>query len=294
MTTVEIEFRKQEMKDLLCYNNIPSDNLILKDNPYILKYHRPPTGSFAACVNSMKLLHCETANFWTHFLPAVLAVLCIISNFLSYPLSFIKHDFDWDVLTTQDRILLSLGVFGITVCFGTSSMFHVFCTHSRWSKLFNQFDLMAVMFMLTCLAISISYFKFANTDTYLVIAFELVVGTISIKTVASLTDANAKGFRVIVYSFSIFLLWLPCLFSIYLNTHVQVDYNTKNLVLQSISCAILGGIFYASKIPEKILPGYFDLIGSSHMWMHVFTSFAAFYMYEAILMTATFRYELST
>ena len=272
--------------ELISYDQIPMHHTQTRDNQYILRYHRPYTASISACLKSMTILHNETANFWTHFLPTLLAILFILSNFLFYPLSFYSHQFDWGILQLQDRLVLSLAVFGMVLCFGTSSFFHIFSSHSGWSKILNQFDLLAIMFMNTCLAISWSYFLFANNDRYYVIIFNTMVGVFSMKTVFSLTDPAAKVYRVLIYIIAIVLLAIPCLLSLYFDSHLLVDSHTKYLVLYSLVFNTLGGLFYASRIPERFLPGYFDLFGSSHMCMHVCTATGVFCLYESILQAA--------
>ena len=236
------------------------------------------------------MLHCETANFWTHFIPALLAVLFILSNLLFYPLSFYTHQFDWSILQLQDRLVLSLAVFGISVCFGISAIFHLFSSHSEFGEVLNQFDLVGIMFMNTCLATSWSYFLFTNNTRYYVIIFDIIVGVFSMKKAFSLTDPAAKVYRVLIYIISILLLVAPCFISLYLDSHILVDNLTKCLLLHASVFNTLGGLLYASKIPEKFLPGYFDLFGSSHMCMHVCTALGVFFLYESILQTAISTY----
>lgn len=278
------------MEPLINYDQIPMHHTQIKDNPYILRYHRPYTTSASACLKSMTVIHCETANFWTHFLPVLLATSFILSNLLFYPLSFHSHEFNWSMFQLQDRLLLSLATFGIIVCFGTSSVFHVFSSHSKWSEVLNQFDLAGIMFMNMCLAISWSYFLLTDNDRYYVIIFNIVTGVFSIKTVFSLTDPKAKVYRVLIYIIAILLLAAPCLLSLYFDSHVLVDSHTKYLIVYASVFNTLGGLFYASKIPEIFLPGYFDLFGSSHMCMHVCTASGVFLLYEGILKTAIIRY----
>ena len=274
--------------DLISFEQIPPQNTLLRDNPSILNYHRPPTVSLSTCIKSMTKLHCETANFWTHFVPTIFALLLILSNLLFCPLSFFKHDFDFDLLKYQDKLFLSIGLQGVCVCFGTSSIFHVFSSHINWNTKLNQFDLMGIVYMNTSLSISFCYFKLYNNN--LVLSFSItslvVIGTVSILIVRALNDPRAKGLRVLILVAATFFLSLPSLLSLCLNTHIQVDMLTKYMFASCIIICAMGGIFYATKIPEILFPGYFDLIFSSHMLMHVCTAVGVFVFYEAVLKTA--------
>ena len=280
------------MNDLISYDQIPH-NTLLRDNPNIINYHRAPTVSSSACIQSMAKLHSETANFWTHFVPSIFAFLFILSNMLYYPLSFLKHDFDWDLVTFQDKIFLSFGLQGICVCFGASSIYHVFSCHINWNNMLNQFDLMGIIYMNTSLSISFSYFKLYNSNIVLILAITslVIIGTIAILIVRVLNDPSAKGFRVLIYAISTFCITLPPLLSVCLNSHIQVDMLTKWLLFSCVFVCAIGGIFYATKIPEILLPGYFDLIFSSHMLMHVCTAVGVFAVYEAVLKTAVSAHQ---
>ena len=276
------------MNNLISYHQLPPNDTLFRDNPNIIHYHRRPTVSSSACVQSMTKLHCETANFWTHFVPSMFALLLILCNIFSYPFSFFEHDYDWDLFNFQDKMFLSIGLQGIFVCFGTSALYHVFSCHLNWNGILNQFDLMAIIYMVISLSVSFSYFKLYSSSLILSlsITLQVIFGTICLIIARTLNDPKAKAYRVIFYVVAAFFLILPPLLSFCFSSHIQVDTQTKWMILSSFTVSVFGGLFYASKIPEVFLPGYFDLIFSSHMLMHVCTSAGAFILYEAIFRTA--------
>ena len=234
------------------------------------------------------MLHCETANFWTHFIPALLAVLLILSNLLFYPLSFYTHQFDWSILQLQDRLVLSVGLVGVCVCFSISSIFHILSCHAELAAVWNQLDLMGIIFMNTLLSVSLSYYKFYGsiTGSSISISFVVITGTVSILIVRAMRDPRDKPRRVLVYAIATLLLSLPPCISIYWKTHTHTDVQAAYLVGSGLICGGVGGIFYATRLPERLFPGYFDLLCSSHMCMHVFTAVAVFLIYESIIKTA--------
>lgn len=48
------------------------------------------------------------------------------------------------------------------------------------------------------------------------------------------------------------------------------------------ACYIFGAILYAARIPEKLSPGRFDLIGSSHQIFHMFVLAGSYCHYLSI------------
>ncbi|KAH8861391.1 Adiponectin receptor protein [Schistosoma japonicum] len=48
----------------------------LRDNDFILHYHRPQLNTFWACFKSIFRVHTETGNIWTH----LLGKLCLFHN----------------------------------------------------------------------------------------------------------------------------------------------------------------------------------------------------------------------
>lgn len=43
---------------------------------------------------------------------------------------------------------------------------------------------------------------------------------------------------------------------------------------------LIGALMYATRIPERFLPGFFDYVGSSHQWFHVLVVLAVLIHYK--------------
>lgn len=47
-------------------------------------------------------------------------------------------------------------------------------------------------------------------------------------------------------------------------------------------CSILAGVIYGSRLPERLLPGKFDIIGNSHHFLHVFSALSTEYAFKIL------------
>lgn len=47
-------------------------------------------------------------------------------------------------------------------------------------------------------------------------------------------------------------------------------------------CSIVGGVIYGTRLPERLLPGKFDIIGNSHHFLHVFAALSTEYAFKIL------------
>ncbi|KAF6769988.1 hypothetical protein AHF37_11919 [Paragonimus kellicotti] len=57
----------------------------LKDNDYILRYHRPQLNTCWACFKSIFRVHTETGNIWTHLLAVIGLIMGSLVDRLRFP-----------------------------------------------------------------------------------------------------------------------------------------------------------------------------------------------------------------
>ncbi len=62
-------------------------------------------------------------------------------------------------------------------------------------------------------------------------------------------------------------------------------------VLASGSLYVLGALTYASRIPERFLPGKFDFWGQSHQLFHLCVVVAAVLHYKSVIVALNWRLE---
>ena len=58
---------------------------------------------------------------------------------------------------------------------------------------------------------------------------------------------------------------------------VSLDYFIRHVI-----CAVLAGFMYSTRLPERLLPGRFDLIGNSHHFLHIFAALGTEFAFKII------------
>ena len=126
-------------KKLLEYDEIPSWH---QDNEYILSGYRPETNSTKMCFASWLYIHNETANIYSHLVPAIAAIVAEMMLFrffqVRYPAS-----------TMADRIVFAVFLLAAAVCLGMSSSYHTLMNHSAsTSNLWLRFDYVGIVILI--------------------------------------------------------------------------------------------------------------------------------------------------
>ncbi|KAL5414395.1 hypothetical protein PMIN04_009033 [Paraphaeosphaeria minitans] len=107
---------------LLTYNELP-DWYRLEASPFITSHYRPPSHSVAKSIQSLAQLHNETANIYTHLIPAL--ILAFSLPLLQLNISDAYADAPW-----IDRFMLTLTPIAALFTFSASANFHTLCNHS--------------------------------------------------------------------------------------------------------------------------------------------------------------------
>ena len=106
---------------LLKYDDLP---VWAQDNSYIHANFRPSTHSYKDCLRSCFYMHNETGNIYSHLLATIWMIVLPI---ILYPYAK-AHYPSADV---DDWIVLGLFFLGGALCFGLSTVYHVFSSHSH-------------------------------------------------------------------------------------------------------------------------------------------------------------------
>jgi adiponectin receptor len=107
---------------LLTYNELP-DWYRIEASPFITAGYRAPSHSVAKSLASLAHLHNETANIYTHLIPA--AALALALPLLQLNISAAYADAPW-----MDRFMLTLTPIAALFTFTASANFHTLCNHS--------------------------------------------------------------------------------------------------------------------------------------------------------------------
>lgn len=121
---------EEKAKDTLTvlWNEIPA---WMRDNHYIASGYRTQSNSYQGSFASLRYLHNETANIWSHLIGAVLAaVTALILHTVLRP--------RFEHATKEDVAVFACFFLSAITCLGMSATFHTILNHSQQVAKFGQ------------------------------------------------------------------------------------------------------------------------------------------------------------
>ena len=238
--------------------------------PFILSGYRKTDTSFFQCLKYAFVLHNDVLNFWTHFLPLLAWVMWIFAGF----------DIDIDLSQPYHYPL---------VCAWIGSCSYVLFSSTAHLLSSKSVLIHEVCFMLDYLGIamyglgvdiaSLFYLSPSNSPFF---AFKNVVFTIEVAFAVSATVIGSLSrfywgdYRFIIRVCS-YILPYVCFVGPFLHRTCHCWLygtdcfpETAQFHLLSMFATAIAVFFYVSKVPERFLPGRFDIFFQSHQIFHVF------------------------
>jgi len=236
-----------------------------KDNPDIRHQYRPQLHSYSLCLLSIFRIHTETINIWTHLL-GMLMVIGIMVTML------IKLDGDH-----IDKGMISVFCITAFICFFNSSMFHTFLCHSASVKSFwNRMDYVSIIVLIVGSFVAWLYFMFGCWPkiriVYMCIIAALGITMIVMFTFNRFTHPQYRHFRAGCFIGLGLCGIAPALHLLYTIGFDYAIHKRSMGWLVGLGCSyIIGACIYAVRIPERWLPGHFDILFHSHQFLHIST-----------------------
>lgn len=272
---------KSPQKDLSILKKLFSKEYVTVDKvpdqykePFILTGYRQPYSSFLDCIVSAFRLNNETFNIWTHFIPFLAFIFYFWITFPSqlWPLSAIKPHY-FPLLSEQVSVLAYL------LC---SSIAHTFnCMSPKTRHTCFYIDYMAICMFgsgtasATLRPLNLNFILCKSANLFIGLNSLLCLGVAYILC-KSRHKWEKQKYAVRTLAF----------LALFLYTHTPSIYRTTECVLTGQECtrglsylAILwisffgAAFFNASRLPERIFPVKFDIIGHNHQLMHMLTAF---------------------
>lgn len=104
--------------------------------------YRPIMNDTRVCFESWAYLHNETANIYSHLLPAVLAIL-------SQGYIYLYFSWYYPQVTTRDVLIVAFHLCSTSVCFGLSALHHTLMNHSApFSNLWGRIDYTGIIILI--------------------------------------------------------------------------------------------------------------------------------------------------
>ncbi|XP_064483338.1 adiponectin receptor protein-like [Ornithodoros turicata] len=270
-------------RGLLSHRELPA---WLQNNDFLVRHHRPPLYSYKACLRSIFSIHSETGNIWTHLLGALGFALFSV-YFFSAPVL----NLDW-----TGSSMFFLYFVGAVTCLGLSATYHTLNCHSPdVCDLFCKMDYCGITILILGSIYPWLYFQFLCDPPkrlfYCILVTIMGGLTIRLSMSKKFGEPRYRVLRASVFfGFAMVCGILP-------TSHYGILYGWDNLmydtkfvyVLLMMLMYVCGSCVYASRVPERFLPGAFDVIFNSHQVFHVFVILGALTHYVGIYQLASLR-----
>ncbi|KAI9164413.1 minc metabolism membrane protein [Blastocladiella emersonii ATCC 22665] len=262
----------------------------LQDNEFILGSHRA-FYSYAECTRSMFHVHNETVNIWTHLLGAIAFIA-----FVAHALNDVVHP----LATSGDRAAMALYLACAFVCLLCSGVFHTYHCHAE-RRVFDTMaitDYTGIATMLFGSFIALEFFAFRPHPALLPIP-------LSITALASLSGAVLPWFpffrsyryrtlrTVIIFTLctaiTASVAWAA--FAIWHEVRAAWTWAWAGWALGVFASYGGGAVIYATRFPECLAPGKFDIVGSSHQWWHQLVISGAVCHWNLLIVLRDWRLE---
>ncbi|KAH8026140.1 hypothetical protein HPB51_016451 [Rhipicephalus microplus] len=282
-TLSQAQRRERTKLKLVSHSELPE---WLKNNEYLVRYHRPPLYSWRACARSIFSLHTESGNIWTHLLGAL--------GFLALGVHFFRSD----VLALDWAGCLAFGIYfaGAALCLTLSTTYHTFNCHSaKVGKFFCKMDYFGITVLILGSFYPWLYFQFLCEPLKRLVYGLLVTASGLLTMRVSLShkfgEARYRALRAgIFFSFALVCGVLP-------SAHYGIQHGWNDLMYKSsflyillmVAIYVSGCCVYASRVPERFFPGRCDLAFQSHQIFHVLVLMGALAHYYGLSKLATLR-----
>ncbi|BGP36720.1 hypothetical protein JCM10450v2_000611 [Rhodotorula kratochvilovae] len=282
-----------------------------RDNPCIRSGYRPLTRSFAGSLRSIARWHNESVNIWTHLLGALVAVGTVAFLLLDLspqslthgrkgwlaPFAGIPYPFPnaaQPSVTWADTVGFAAFLVSAAVCLSFSGLFHAFLCHSEQVAVqWNRLDYLGIVVLISGTFVPMVHYGF-YCDAHLRNWYIALIYTFAAATAATVVSPHARTPEYRRFRTWIFIaMGLSAVFPV---GHAVVRYGLEgastaiSLFWLALGGAlyIVGALLYAERFPERLSPGSFDFLLSSHQIFHILILCAAWAHWTAI--TEGFRF----
>jgi len=238
--------------------------------PYIVSGYRDSDRiTIRQCLATLFTIHNETFNIWSH----LLATLGFLTYFISI---FTKNT----IVDSPATYPLKCYAIGSCLLYFSSCFAHLFCCMSwRVRNTCFYLDHAAVsVYTFTSSQAAIFYCRPVTDDAFVLLKYPSIYLSCSISIaclnmfLGCLSRHRYREYRFVIRT-GIYVV--KCVFDIYPFLARCFVYETCTaravyLFQRHVLCYAISALTNASRLPERLFPGYFDLFGYSHHFLHIF------------------------
>ena len=242
------------------------------DAPYRMAYitggYRSQGSSVWQCIASLFELHNETLNIWTHVVGAGIFVYLLIAVLttgeLSPFFSIVKP------VSGLDAAALSVYLATCIVCFILSVLFHLFTAASTpILEFFSHADHLGILVLMMGSNLPMIVYGFWHSTQLIVLHVMLCAAALALA-VGLLQNDRMQPYKLRIFLGVVAIGWIQLMHDIsYRGALSSVEARAALSVwCRSFGTYAAGLFFYYFKYPERLLPGRFNLVLSSHQLWH--------------------------
>jgi len=239
------------------------------DNKYILGGYRAEKADYRDIFTSLTFLHNETCNVYTHLIGALLlpVVAAAFLRCLGEP--------QYLNVSSMDYATFGIYFWGAELCLILSTMYHLMLHHSHVVEQFwHGMDLLGIVIVTVgTFSSGIYYLFFCEASLQkLHWAIILTTGTVTGVLISNPTLRTPRWRIVKASAFVIFgaSSFIPLLHGVQrYGLEYMLQYSGMKWYLLELAFYFTGVSLYMARIPERLVPGTFDIWGASHTIFHV-------------------------
>ncbi|RKU43099.1 hypothetical protein DL546_003839 [Coniochaeta pulveracea] len=275
---------------LITYHDLPA---WYQDNCFIITGYRPVSNSTRACFGSWFYLHNESMNIYTHLIPCLAFLLGIW-----YVLQYLHARYP--SVSAGDDGLFVFFLLTATACLGLSTAYHTLLNHSAEAeRLWLRMDFVGIVVLTVGDIVSGVYMGFWCETLYRKIYWGMIasLGTVTIFILVTpwFQGQRWRVFRTMTFVATGLTAIAPLAHGIcYFGWKAMVRQSGLPYYLAEGACLVLGAVIYATRFPESLKPGRFDIYGGSHQLFHVLVVVATVIQLVGILEAYDYNYHHRT
>ncbi|KAI0179757.1 mPR-like GPCR protein [Hypoxylon sp. FL1284] len=276
---------------LLSYDEIPG---WYQDNPHVRRGYRPVSHSARACLGSWSYAHNETVNIFTHLVPAVALLACG----LAYVPARLRQHLNSNNGAPGGDVGVVLGLMLSEVaCLGLSSAYHTLLCHSREVEaLWLRLDFVGIILLILGSSVSGIYVDFwcesLERTIYWTMTGTLTAISIVVVVAPAFQGPRWRTLRLLTFVCTGFSTLAPIIHGICMIGFKQMMRQSGlPYYFAEGALFLLGALVYATRFPESVSPGKFDIYGSSHQIFHVLVVIATAIHLAGVLDAIEYNYH---
>jgi adiponectin receptor len=249
-------------------------------------------------INSAKPLHEKAnshkpaANIWSHLLGAFYIIFGLHRFLALSPSSY-----------GADTLAVATFFICCTTCFTLSGAYHTFADHSpSVLNLCNRIDHLGIVLIVWGAGVSANHFAFPTGGAAAAVPKLWYFAALTAASAACawftlqpmFKHPTSRAIRSAAYSLLGLNMVLPLIHALSVFGLEALDENVDVASFFHMGALVfIGGVAYATRVPERWCPRTFDLLGQSHNWLHVFVLAGALVRLDGLLLVHERRLDTS-